>query len=279
MAPIWFRPSIGALLRGGIDYRSYLHQIALLGLFRRGSCELGYWRGIWRARNAGLIRESEVDELATIITADIEAHVLFDRPYYRFTPLLGSESFLLSELRGITRPCFLPLVDTFDYAFVGINVRCGKDFKAPPMVGEYYDRVGWLQRTPLSWYVESLMAIREACGQPVPAVLVSNGTEHELSDILALGNVHFLRPGRAITDLLVLSKACVLLASATSTFSAWATFLGGMPAVTAPGHPLTEWGLLTSDERYVGDFDPRRPDRRFLDQAARLLQVDIPLAN
>jgi hypothetical protein len=260
-------------LRGGIDYRSYLHQIALLGLFNRGSNELGYWRGMWRARSARLIRESEVDELATIITADIDTQVLFDRHFYRFIPLLGWESFLLSELRGITRPCHLPIIDALEHSFVGINVRCGKDFKAPPTVGDYYDRVGWLQRTPVSWYVESLIAIREACGQSVPAVLVSDGTEAELADILALGNVHFLRPGRAITDLLVLSKARVLLASATSTFSAWAAFLGGMPAINAPGHPLTEWGISPSQDCFLGDFDPRRPDRKFLDQAASLFST------
>lgn len=272
IAPIWFRPSFGALLRGGIDYRNYLNQIVLLGLFQKGRCELGHWQGVWRTRGARLVRESEVSDLSIILDQEIAQHLLFDQAWYRFTPLLGSELFLLRELRSITRQNYLASVDAINHPFIGINVRCGRDFQSPPAVGDYYERVGWLQRTPISWFIESLAAIRKTCGYPVPAVLVSDGSEAMLREILKLENVHFLRPGCAISDLLVLAKSKTLLASATSTFSAWAAYLGGMPTINAPGHPLTEWGLVSSPTRYLGDFDPRRPNQQFLDQAAGSLE-------
>ncbi|MFZ1574941.1 MAG: hypothetical protein WAT36_06860 [Chromatiaceae bacterium] len=274
ISPIWFRLSVGTLLRGGIDYPSYLRQIALWGLFDTRPGDLGVVAGRWRARHYPVIHEDALADLPVAPLPNMNARILFDRPWYSFEPLFGWEAYLLKELRFITRLPHLDVVDAVRGPFVGINIRCGKDFKPPPEVGEFYDRVGWLQRTPVSWYVECLNAIRDACGHPVAAILVSDGSVDMLEDILRMENVYFLRPGRATTDLLMLARARVLLASATSTFSAWAAFLGGMPVANAPGHPLTEWGISQSSDRYVGDFDPRKSDGLFLRQAAQRLNAD-----
>ena len=41
--------------------------------------------------------------------------------------------------------------------------------------------------------------------------------------------------GSAIGDILLLSKASLLFASAHSTFSMWGSYLGGMPTLYYPG--------------------------------------------
>jgi hypothetical protein len=86
-----------------------------------------------------------------------------------------------------------------------------------------------------------------------------------------MDNVTFLRPGNAITDSLSLSRDKVLLASASSTFSAWACFLGQMPTVSAPGHPLTNWGIEPENGQFIGDFNPHHPSSEFLTQAISIL--------
>jgi len=254
------------LWRGGIDYGSYLHQIALWDLFRAGPGDISVWRGILLALSLPVRYESDLADSVAVIAGNTDVRLVFDRACYRFTTLEGYNDFLLQELRMIALPRHVAFVDTFSHAFVGINIRCGNDFKAPPIHANY-DRVGWLQRTPISWYAESLLAIRAACGYPVAAVVVSDGREEILRDILSLENVTFLRPGRAITDLLVLTQSRVLLATASSSFSAWASFLGGMPTISAPGHPLTEWDVRSTPDRFVGNFDPKDPPSGFLTQA------------
>src|SRR2546425_10097984 len=52
LAPVWFNPRIGPLLRGGIDLSAYHHQILLSGLFARSGENYvsGYRRLITKSR-------------------------------------------------------------------------------------------------------------------------------------------------------------------------------------------------------------------------------------
>lgn len=274
ISPLWFRPAFGQLLRGGVDYRSYLSQIALVGLFRARKGDLGMLSGRFKTLGCRYLSEQDWD-------ADLFSQpqfqgrslvVGFDNPKFNFGEMAGLHDYLHGELRQIARPRLLEFVDSFGSVPIGINIRCGNDFKAAP-TGTDYSWVGWLQKTPLSWFVETLQLIRERAGWAVPAVVVSDGTPESLREILALENVTFLRPGNAITDLLVLSKSQVLLASASSTFSAWACYFGQMPTVTAPGHPMTEWGIENFKGQYIGDFNPGNPEEEFLSQIGVIFDV------
>jgi hypothetical protein len=68
-----------------------------------------------------------------------------------------------------------------------------------------------------------------------------------------------------LADLLVLAGARVLLASGSS-FSAWAAFLGQLPAVTIRDHSLTWYGARPYG--FLGHFDPGRDNEEFLRVAA-----------
>ena len=269
ISPLWFRLAISQFFRGGVGYSSYLNQVMLYDLFGQKDGDVSWAKGLWLRRSLPVISEHEF-----VVHAQPEdIVVLFDGNVCGFKGLNGWNGFLLNELRNITLDKRLRIVDGWGDVPVGINIRCGNDFKPAPEENDF-ERVGWLQKTPIRWFVDTLEFIRKHCGYPVKAVVVSDGTESQLSEILAVENVHFLRPGTAISDLLVLSKSKVLLASGSSTFSAWASFLGQMPTITAPGHPMTNWGLKPTSGQYIGEFRPQSPEPVFVDEIDRLFCGD-----
>ena len=261
IAPIWMRPSLGHLIRNTVNLDQYLHQIALAGLFQTAPGDLSHWHGIWKSRSYPVISEDNIFDHSLRGPPRIE----FDKYQYSFLPILGFNYRLLQDLRSMTRHQHLSFIERQPIYSIGLNIRCGRDFIPPPDDTNGYKWVGWLQQTPLSWFVETLTLIRRQLGTSLSAVVVSDGSRAQLAPLLSLPDVVLLRPGNAITDLLTLSRCRLLLASCSSTFSAWAAFLGQMPAITAPGHPLTEWGLESGPEKFIGTFDPMHPDSVFLD--------------
>jgi hypothetical protein len=101
----------------------------------------------------------------------------------------------------------------------------------------------------------------------VPAVVVSDGSPAALGDLLSIDGVTLLRPGCAISDLLVLSRARVLLASGSSSFSAWGAFLGQMPVASHPGQPMSDWRIHPSRGQHLGEFVPGDHASPFLAEA------------
>jgi hypothetical protein len=171
-----------------------------------------------------------------------------------FGPLAGEAALVRAELRAITRPVWLRRVDALPATPIGIHVRRG-DFRVARTPGEFL--TGGSLRTPESWFVESLLAVRRVVGRAVPAFVVSDADDAELGELLGLDRVRRISTGSAIADLLALSRARFLIASGGSTFSAWAAFLGQSPAISHPGQSL-RWFRLTH-EAYVGECDPRAP--------------------
>ena len=135
--------------------------------------------------------------------------------------------------------------------FIGINVRSGNDFK------NYQDNKIGFSKTPLEWYKRALPIIRKKYGN-LPAFIISDGCEKHLSSLLNLESTYLIKVSTAITDLLILTKAKVLLACGNSTFCAWASFLGGMDTYSAPETPFTKFEInLNRKEQVVGVIDWR----------------------
>jgi hypothetical protein len=61
-----------------------------------------------------------------------------------------------------------------------------------------------------------------------------------------------------------MSRARTLIGSGGSTFSLWAAYLGQLPTVFPPGHPPSWYKLENASGRFLGTFDPQRPDEGFL---------------
>jgi hypothetical protein len=157
-------------------------------------------------------------------------------------------------LRDDARPKWVTLADRLA-APIGVNVRCGNDFREARTDADYTN--SGAVKTPVPWFVTALKALRDMAGSPVPAVVVSDGTRDQLRDLLALPHVHFARPGCAISDLLTLAHAKVLIGSGGSSFSAWASFLSGATTISHPGQSLEWFKIDGTGRQWVSEFDPR----------------------
>ena len=270
LAPQWVQPRVGPLLRGGIDLRAYHRQILLLGLFKPKSDNVVGLKRIMLRCLADRVSEPQRIDASYIATNSPRNKVItFEGCEGLFEVLDGWDQFLDKELRTITRARWLRLIDTMDTVPVGMVVRLGNDFSAARSPRDFYTR-GAI-KTPLSWYIDSLRLIREHAGFPVKAVVTSDGTRNDLGELLDLGNVAFARPGCAVSDLSLLARSQILIASGGSSFSAWAAFLGQMPVISHPGQSLVWFKLVNRKGHYVGEFDPASPDPTFMAQVRQIL--------
>jgi hypothetical protein len=267
IAPIWVRPAIWHLRNRTVEFNRFLGQIALVGLFRRSPRSRPFWHLVWLWLRCAV--RGEKDDQSPRSRADLLSKrflYLVNGRDDSFHRLNRWHSDLIFDFYSIVQPRHLITLSSLDIPPIGINIRMGKDFKAPPSLSPEvgYHWVGWLQQTPLSWFVETLLMVRMAAGASVAAMVVSDGSMEDLHPLLSLPNVSILRPTNAAIDLLALSRTNLLLGSGSSTFSAWAAFLGQQVAISAPGHPFTCVGLEPLNGQCIAAFDPRDPDKEIL---------------
>jgi hypothetical protein len=105
--------------------------------------------------------------------------------------------------------------------FVGIHIRMG-DYDVD-------------SRIALDWYLEKMTFIHEKCDPNLKFLVFSDGKPEELQQVLNFKNTKMVFFGSAIADILVLSKAKLIIAS-DSTFSAWGAYLGQVPILFNKRH-------------------------------------------
>jgi hypothetical protein len=116
---------------------------------------------------------------------------------------------------------------------VCLQVRMG-DFR-PLSIDEKFAEVG-LVRTPVDYYIDFVIQLRSVSGVELPITLISDGTPDELAPLLQLPKVTHTPGLSAIADLLIMSKAKLLVTAAGSTFGQWAGFLGNPILLHHPEH-------------------------------------------
>lgn len=271
LAPYWVQPRIGPLLRGGIDLNAYHRQILLLGLFKTQENHIS---GIKRYAIDLMMDKASEPDVEAMLGGECQIEnnkiTVFSGDNGRFKYLNGMSYFFRNELVRITEKKWLDQAEKYNEIPIGINVRMGNDFVVPEAGGVIKNAEA--VRTPLKWFVDSLKLIRKEVGKDVPAIVVSDGTEEALYDLLKLPAVTFLRPGCAISDLLVLSNCKVLLRSGGSSFSAWAAYLGQMPTISPIGQGLEKFNLVNEKNNYIGDFDANNPNAEFMMQVNDILR-------
>lgn len=90
-------------------------------------------------------------------------------------------------------------------------------------------------RTNLDWFIDKIKFIQSNISKEITFYIFSDGTENELLELLKIKNCKLVFFGSALADILVLSKAKLILAS-DSTFSAWGAYLGQVPIVFNKKH-------------------------------------------
>lgn len=270
LTPQWVTIRRGPLFRGGVDLKCFHNQILCMGLFHPSENEIPRAKSIYLYYTLPKMKEPDNFDEPVISGSSDNLIYCFEGQKNRFLKLYKYREFLFNELIKITNQKWINLANSFKDIPIGINIRRGKDFKDPKSESDLYTKFGI--RTPLEWYIKCIKIIREYVGYCVKAFIVSDGTQKDLAKLLSLDNIFFLRPGSAISDLLVLSKAKVLIGAGGSSFSAWASFFGQMPSIFHPGQFSLEFNLKNIKGFYMGEFNPEKPNEDFLREVKILLE-------
>jgi hypothetical protein len=241
LAPRWFKVRLGPYRRRERDKRRYDRCFTSDG-------HVAGWRRTRVLATATLVDESFEDE--TVGSSSAVA-VRFTGLDGYLEPLLGHHELLDQRLRGMTREDLLPAESG---PFVGVHVR----------LGDY--PTAW--RQPVDWYEGVVLGLRAQLGRGFPVRIFSDGTDEELSPLMALRDAVRAPERSAVTDLIQLSQAQCIVASA-STFSSWAGFLRQAPMIWHPDRRMrshddgyawrsVEWdGRSSLPERVLAELDER----------------------
>jgi Glycosyl transferase family 11 len=126
-----------------------------------------------------------------------------------------------AALERCPRPCIAVHIRHGDFRELGTN--------------EDFAKVGAV-RTPLTYFETLIRQIRARRRENLPVTLFSDGTDAELVPLLMLPNVTRSGGGSDVLDLLLMSRASLILSAAGSTFSQWSGFLADAPLIMHPSH-------------------------------------------
>jgi len=116
--------------------------------------------------------------------------------------------------------------------FIAAHVRRG-DLTRQTTVKDFESLV---QFTPTQWFVQALLALKaRPRWHDLPVRIFSDGSDEELGPLLRIPGCERTTTSSSVGDMLALANASLLLASGHSTFSMWASFMGRMPTLYAPG--------------------------------------------
>jgi hypothetical protein len=150
-----------------------------------------------------------------------------------FGEIVGLEKQVRGALVRMTKPRYLPCVGS--EAHIAIHIRMG-DF-SERATADALRQGAKNSRIAVKWYADILKELRRRLGVMVPARLYSDGPDHELSPILELDWVRQAPLAPAVTDLLSISAAKLLISSG-SGFSFWGAYLGHVPRINFPGQRM-----------------------------------------
>lgn len=248
LATRWSQVPIGTLIRREKDLRVYAD------LFVASPNSVGALRSSWVRLGAKPIAEPQYPSDAVIRTHGLGL-VVFSGMREQFVQINGWQELLREELNRITRPVWRTRAQSIPAPFIAMHVRRG-DFQRAATSSDACKSDN--TTTPIGWFVETLKSVRKLRGEHLRAIVTSDGSAEELAELLDEDGVTRVDTGSAIGDMLLLSRASVLLASGSS-FSAWASFLGQVPTLSHPGQGLTRLFGLRSQGALLAEFNPSDP--------------------
>ena len=251
LPPSWVGIRRGPLLRegsllGGVALSSIFGKIYLFGNFISPSYT-DRAKAIWKKLTLKVTNEIDYSP-----NAHVEL-LQFGRLDESFSSLVGKSEFIRKQLIFLTKKKVLNRILHVQVPPVIINVRIGKDFKLATKIEDF--QTSGALRTPLFWFAEALNSIRKFSKSEVPALVISDGSDSELAELLRIPGVSRLCSSTAIEDLLVLSKAKVIIGSGGSTFTAWGAFLAQSHVITLRGQNLSWFNLDVATRGHVVVWD------------------------
>lgn len=135
---------------------------------------------------------------------------------------------------------------------IGVHIRRG-DFLT--FQSDDHFRVNGNTKTPDFYFIEIINKIREYTNKVIPVKVFSDGYKSELNNILNLENIELIENNNDMLDLLHLSKSHLIITSAGSTFSYWASFLSNATLIIHKDHHIKDLrDPVTNSIYYEGPF-------------------------
>jgi hypothetical protein len=227
LSPIWGNVRIGPYFRREPEKRNYRK------LFHAAHHVHGFLRtvpSLWGKRF------SEVEFGPAVLGSAARRRpcvVVFKGNADLFTSLLAERDFIRHQLWAITSETRRVTSGPYGETFIAMHIRRG-DITRQGFTREQLHDVA--QYTPTSWFVSMARAVR-SCPEldHIPIVVFTDGSTNEVAAVLRFANVYLHRRRTALEDIWTIGRASLLFASGFSTFGMWASYLGGMPTLYAPG--------------------------------------------
>jgi hypothetical protein len=186
----------------------------------------------------------------TFVTAQQNSVYIFDQvPHWSdsFEYIKEHRDFIKKSLFAMLSKSIQSELAKYKAPAIAVHIRRG-DFANLPE-GVEFKMVG-ATKTPLDYFVYIINGIRKYIHKTVEVQVFSDGTAQELSPVLTLENVKLVETKYDITDLLLMSKAKVLITSAGSSFSYWAGFLSDAAVILHYDHIHAPHRDKESNEKY-----------------------------
>lgn len=125
-------------------------------------------------------------------------------------------------------------VNTYNAPTIGIHIRRG-DFKIANNPNlKFSEQSNPL--TPEEYFINCIKKLRELYNTSLPVTVFSDGCKEEFQELFKLSDIHMADEDLDIVHLLLLSKSEIIIPSAGSTFSLWASFISDAIIVKHPNH-------------------------------------------
>jgi hypothetical protein len=246
-----------------MDHRSFLRQISLLGIFQSGDDNIRSWRKL-----PILLRSTRIHEASPPPLDTSDYLRVFTGEGRQFGDIKGQNRAILEEFFSIMKPRWRRIAQTHLRFVIGINIRRARDFRDAKAEEDYVYQGGL--RTPLRWFVDAIRYVRSIIGHEAAALVISDGSEKDLAEVLREEPITLLRPGCAASDLYALAHSQVLIGSGGSSFSAWGSYFAQCPTITIRGQSLRWFALDHGPSVYIGDFHRDDPPPLFRDNLLQL---------
>ena len=226
LAPSWFHFRTAPFRMGGIDYGKSLRKILLYKNFVSVNEIKGFCK--YKIKfSAKKLTEKEFND-----NDKKNKLVVFEGYGDFFGGLRGNQEFLFNELLAITNNRDKQSFNKYSQYDLALNIRTGNDFP---------------HKSPINWYVSLLIKLKQIRPHLI-CKIISDGNEKDLKLLTEIEGVELVHSRSAILDLLILTKAKLIIGSGGSSFTAWGSFLSGAQTWIQKGKPMSYFNLYNQPE-------------------------------
>lgn len=176
-------------------------------------------------------------------------------PHYEhhFDGLQENRDLVLSLFWNLVSAKIKKKVNELPRPCIGVHIRMG-DFKYPEE-GVKFGTIGHT-RSPQEYFINVIQSIRQINGASLPVSIFTDGRKKELQQLFQLDNIHLIEGNNDLVDMLLLSRADVIITSAGSTFSTWAGFISNALLIVHPAFECFKIRSKINNEKlYEGRLD------------------------